>query len=100
MSEKSYSNLKQILIAERNGSLLPCLIFVFFFQLSDVLNAQQEWQIERIYAIIALTAAVAPLIIHQIWDSIGSKRFILMANFLTIIAWILVMFNGYNICLL
>lgn len=67
----------------------------FFLQLADVQKAQHEWQHERIYAIIALTAAIAPLIIHQLWDSIGSKRFILMANLLTILAWIPVMFYRY-----
>lgn len=72
-----------------------CCVFFLPIQLADVQKAQQSWQIERIYAIIALTAAIAPLIIHQVWDSIGSKRLILMANFLTIIAWVLVMFYRY-----
>lgn len=71
------------------------LVWIAFNFQSEKEKAQQECQMERIYSAIALTAAVAPIIIHQMWHFIGSKRFILMANFLTIVAWILVMFYRY-----
>lgn len=71
------------------------LVWIAFKFQSEKEKAQQECQMERIYSAIALTAAVAPIIIHQMWHFIGSKRFILMANFLTIVAWILIMFYRY-----
>lgn len=79
-----------------NFGLNCVFVRVISFQLSvQQQKAQQEWQMERIFSAIALTAALAPLIIHQIWHLIGTKRFILIANFLMIVAWILIMLYRY-----
>ncbi|XP_055323915.1 uncharacterized protein LOC129578805 [Sitodiplosis mosellana] len=71
-----------------NGSFVGWTSYAMDGNLDETFTPQQKW---HIFSVIGLTAALGPLIIHQIWHFVGSKRFILMANFLMVVAWILVM---------